>query len=62
MHRKIGYLMFTIAAAAVSSYAMARGVRRPGPIAAPEIDPASAMSALTLLAGSVAVLRGRRRK
>ena len=29
-------------------------------VAAPEIDPASAMSALTLLAGGLAVLRGRR--
>jgi hypothetical protein len=28
--------------------------------AAPEIDPASALSALTLLLGSLAVLRGRR--
>ena len=31
----------------------------PGPTAAPEIDPASAMSALALLAGGLAVLRGR---
>ena len=30
-----------------------------GPTAAPEIDPASAMSALALLAGGLAVLRGR---
>jgi len=30
--------------------------------AAPEIDPASAISALTLLAGGLAVIRGRRRK
>ena len=29
-------------------------------VAAPEIDPAGAMSALTLLAGGLAVLRGRR--
>ena len=29
-------------------------------MAAPEIDPAGALSALTLLAGSLAVLRGRR--
>jgi hypothetical protein len=29
---------------------------------APEIDPASAMAALTLMAGGLAVLRGRRRK
>ena len=31
-------------------------------VAAPEIDPASALSALTLLAGSLAVMRGRRRR
>jgi hypothetical protein len=30
------------------------------PVAAPEIDPASAMSALTLLAGGLVVIRGRR--
>jgi len=30
-----------------------------GPTPAPEIDPASAMSALALLAGGLAVLRGR---
>jgi hypothetical protein len=32
------------------------------PIAAPEIDPASAISALTLLFGGLAVIRGRRTK
>ncbi len=32
------------------------------PVAAPEIDPASAMAGLTLMAGGLAVLRGRRRK
>jgi hypothetical protein len=32
-----------------------------GPTAAPEIDPASAVSGLTLLAGALLVLRGRRR-
>jgi hypothetical protein len=31
-------------------------------IATPEIDPASGASALALLAGAVAVIRGRRRK
>ena len=34
----------------------------PTPVRAPEIDPASAMAGLTLLAGSLAVLRGRRSK
>lgn len=33
-----------------------------GPVAAPEIDPASAVSALTLLAGGLAVVRGRKKK
>jgi hypothetical protein len=32
------------------------------PTAAPEIDPAGAMAGLTLLAGGLAVLRGRRSK
>ena len=31
------------------------------PVRAPEIDPASAMAGLTMLAGGLAVLRGRRR-
>ncbi len=31
-----------------------------GPVAAPELDPAGAMVALTLLAGGLAVARGRR--
>jgi len=31
-----------------------------GPTAAPEIDPAEALAALTLLSGGLAVLRGRR--
>lgn len=31
-----------------------------GPVAAPEIDPASAAAALTLLAGGLVALRGRR--
>lgn len=33
-----------------------------GVVAAPEIDPASALSALTLLGGGLLVLRGRTRK
>jgi hypothetical protein len=32
------------------------------PVAAPEIDPASAFSALTLLAGGLAAIRGRKSK
>jgi hypothetical protein len=34
----------------------------PPAVAAPEIDPASAMAGLTMLAGGLAVLRGRRGK
>jgi len=34
----------------------------PSPVQAPELDPASAMAGLTMLAGGLAVLRGRRRK
>lgn len=33
----------------------------PPPVKAPELDPASAMAGLTLLAGGLAVLRGRRK-
>ena len=33
----------------------------PAPVKAPEIDPSSAMAGLTMLAGGLAVLRGRRR-
>jgi hypothetical protein len=36
--------------------------QHPGPVSAPEIDPASAMAGLTMLAGGLAVLRGRRKK
>ena len=35
---------------------------KPGTVSAPEIDPASAMAGLTMLAGGLAVLRGRRKK
>ena len=37
------------------------GPTSPSPVQAPEIDPASAMAGLTMLAGGLAVLRGRRR-
>jgi LPXTG-motif cell wall-anchored protein len=36
--------------------------RHRGPVSAPEIDPASALSGLTLLVGGLAVVRGRRKK
>jgi hypothetical protein len=34
---------------------------RPTPVKAPEIDPASTIAGFTMLAGGLAVLRGRRR-
>ena len=37
------------------------GPSQPTKTQAPEIDPASAMAGLTMLAGGIAVLRGRRR-
>jgi hypothetical protein len=38
------------------------GAPAPTPTAAPEIDPGMAAGALTLLAGGLAMVRGRRRK
>jgi hypothetical protein len=38
-----------------------RDFESPHHLRAPEIDPASAMAGLTMLAGGLAVLRGRRR-
>jgi hypothetical protein len=37
-------------------------VNNPEPVRAPEIDPASAFAGFTMLAGGLAVLRGRRSK
>jgi hypothetical protein len=37
-------------------------VNNPEPLRAPEIDPASAFAGFTMLAGGLAVLRGRRSK
>ena len=39
-----------------------RGRNNHGPVAAPEIDPGQAMGALALLGGTVAIIRGYRRK
>ncbi len=49
-YRLLG-IIFGTAAAAMAS----------GPAAAPEIDPATCVSAFVLLAGAVLVIRGRRR-
>jgi hypothetical protein len=69
MSKLLGILILTFGAAAtVTSYAAprdsfeARDRVATTTAAAPEIDPASAFSALTLLGASVAVIRSRRRK
>lgn len=54
MQRLLGVLVLSLSTTAVA-YGAARVV------AAPELDPASAIAALTLLSGAVAVLRSRRR-
>jgi hypothetical protein len=51
----------TSSSASTSSGAGGSGTTT-GSMSAPEIDPGTAFSALTLLGASVAVLRGRRRK
>jgi hypothetical protein len=63
MFKKMAFLALSLAAIATAQ-AHDKGPpswpRWPGPVSAPEIDPASAMSAFTLLTGSLIVLRGRR--
>jgi hypothetical protein len=54
MRKLIGVMLLSFSATAV-----AFGAAR---VSAPELDPASAMAALTLLTGGLAVLRGRRKK
>jgi len=54
MRNLLGVLFLSFAATA-AAFGAAR-------VSAPELDPASAMAALTLLTGGLAVLRGRRRK
>ena len=58
---KMALLILSLGAAA-SAQALSPlpiGLRHP-PVSAPEIDPASAMSAFTLLAGGLVLIRGRR--
>ena len=50
------------AGAHIGAQVAARSFAATGPAAAPEIDPASALSGLTLLLGGLAVVRGRRLK
>jgi len=54
MYKLLGMLALSISATAVAFGA--------AKVSAPELDPASAIAALTLLSGGVAVLRGRRRR
>lgn len=41
---------------------VSRNYDPPAPTSAPEMDPASALGALTFLAGGLAMIRGRRKK
>lgn len=54
MHKVLGVILLSMSATAVACAV--------GRVPAPELDPASAMAALTLLSGGLAVLRGRRAK
>ncbi|HEY6516041.1 MAG TPA: hypothetical protein VIY50_07850 [Steroidobacteraceae bacterium] len=53
MRSFLGVLLISLSATAVAFGAVR--------VSAPEFDPASAMAALTLLSGGLAVIRGRRR-
>jgi len=61
MYKKMALLILSLGAASgAQAYAIVPpAIHRP-PVAAPEIDPASAMSAFTLLAGGLVLIRGRR--
>jgi len=54
MRNLLGVLLLSFSATA-TAFAVAR-------VSAPELDPASAVAALSLLGGGLAVLRGRSRK
>ena len=56
MFKHIGTFLLTVAVVGV-----AQAVTQ-DPVGAPEIDPASAISGMTLLLGGLAVIRGRRAK
>ena len=53
MRSFLGVLLISLSATAVAFGAVR--------VSAPEFDPASAMAAMTLLSGGLAVIRGRRR-
>ncbi|HTX05772.1 MAG TPA: hypothetical protein VMD06_08085 [Steroidobacteraceae bacterium] len=52
--------LLAVSALSISATAVAFGAVKVA--AAPELDPASTLAALTLLSGGLAVLRGRRKK
>jgi hypothetical protein len=56
MSRLIGAALLIVMTSGVAGAVIATAV----PLRAPEIDPASALSGLTLLLGGLAILRGRR--
>jgi len=58
--KKIFAISLLSLAAVTTAFALTTLPPKLTPNPAPEIDPAGAMSALTLLAGAIAVLRGRR--
>jgi hypothetical protein len=68
MSRKLALLILSLGAAATAQAHDGRPGERNSPprshdtptVSAPEIDPASAMSAFTLLAGGLVMIRGRR--
>jgi hypothetical protein len=66
MYKIIAMVLWSLTAVAVANGAMDASWWWPpfhkDPAHAPEIDPASAMAALTMLAGGLAVMRGRRAK
>ena len=58
MFKLIGTVLLSVAVIGVAQAVTGD----PAPVGAPEIDPASAISGVTLLLGGLAVLRGRRTK
>jgi hypothetical protein len=62
VNKFISVILLLAATTGVAMAVISEGGGGLTPVGAPEIDPASAMSGLTLLLGSLAVLRGRRVK
>jgi hypothetical protein len=61
MKRIVGLLVLALVGSVAAANIVGGPTGAPStPAPAPEIDPAGALAALTLLAGTIAVLRGRR--